>query len=193
MITDSPTTPASKPTATDWLRALAAAKTDYEERLGWPVTIEIGNQRLVLMVGGRMDAITMPARLGRHVLAELGILMLAGPVMAGLGYWTFLTGRCTAHRPNLPAELFPVRVRLAPRGTHVIVPSGRDAQEWVRRPEPGHALPPWSVVIGTTRRVASLASALAADRRPALPAAAGHRRAAGGQGTTEPNPARKER
>jgi hypothetical protein len=166
------TSAGTTPAAPDWLRDLADARTDYEERLGWPVTIEVAHRRLVAAVGERMDAITVPARLGRHVLAELQIAMLAGPVIAGPGeWWTFLTEPATAPRPAVPAELCQAKVRLTPRGAHVVIPPRRDAQEWIKRPEPQRTLPPWSVVIGVTRRVAALTSALAAARRSPLPTA----------------------
>jgi hypothetical protein len=167
------TTAGTTPAAPDWLRDLADARKDYEERLGWPVTIELQHRRLVAAVGERMDAITMPAALGRHVLAELQIAMLAGPVIAGPGkWWTFLTEPATAPRPAVPAELFRAKVRITPRGAHVVIPPRPDALEWIKRPQPQHTLPPWSVVIGATRRFAAhITSAQAADKPSPLPAA----------------------
>jgi hypothetical protein len=120
-----------------------------------------------------MDAITMPAALGRRVLAELQIAMLAGPVISGPGeWWTFITEPATAPRPAVPAELCRAKVHIAPRGAHVVIPPRREALEWIKRPQPQHALPPWSVVIGATRRVAAhMTVALAAARPSPLPAA----------------------
>lgn len=166
------TTAGAPPVAPDWLRDLADARTEYEERLGWPVRIDVAPRRLVAVAGEHMDAIMMPAQLGRHVLAELQIAMLAGPVIAGPAEsWTFLSAPATAPRPSVPAQLRQANVQVTPRGAHVVIPSRREAAEWIKRPQPQRTLPPWSVVIGVTRRVADLTSARAADRRSPLPAA----------------------
>lgn len=96
-LTTTPITPASTP---EWLRDLASAKTRCEEDWGLPVTVDIAHRRLVVRVGAVMDAITMPAALGARVLAQLRVMMLAGPVIAGPGgtCWTFLTQPATAPR-----------------------------------------------------------------------------------------------
>lgn len=138
----------------EWLRELDAARTVYAERLGWSVAIEVQPRRLVAAVGERMDALTMPAELGKLVFAELEIAMCAGPVIAGPGqWWTFLTELATATSPTVPADLAQQKVRLAPRRAHVVLPPRWDSEEWINRPEPQHTLPRWSVVIGRTRQV----------------------------------------
>jgi hypothetical protein len=100
----------------------------------------------------------MPSMLGASVLAELQITMLAGPVTAGPGgaWWTSLTVPATAARPDIPADLHARKVHLTPRGAHVIIPNptaGQGSPQWIAPPRPRHRLPPWSVVIGATRRV----------------------------------------
>ncbi|WP_020663616.1 hypothetical protein [Amycolatopsis benzoatilytica] len=156
----------STPAAPQWLRDLAAARTQYEELLGWPVTIDVTPRRLAVAVGQALDAVTMPATLGASVLAELQISMLAGPVIADPGggtWWTFLTAPAARSRPDLPAELHARKVHLTPRGAHVIVPKhigDGESSQWISPPQPHRDLPPWSVVIGATRRVVDhLASA----------------------------------
>jgi hypothetical protein len=153
------TSPPTTPPAPQWLRDLVAARTHYEELLGWPVTVDVEPPRLVVAVGQVLDAVTMPATLGGSVLAELRITMLAGPVIADPGgaWWTFLAAPAAASRPDIPAELHARRVHLTPRGAHVIIPNltaGDGLPRWIEPPRPHHQLPPWSAVIGETRRVA---------------------------------------
>lgn len=152
------TNPPSTPAAPQWLRDLVTARTHYEELLGWPVTVDIEPRRLALAVGQEVDAVTMPTALGQVVLAELRITMLVGPVIADPGgaWWTFLTAPATASRPDIPAELHARKVRLTPRGAQVIIPNLTNCEassRWITLPLPRHPLPPWSVVIGATRRV----------------------------------------
>lgn len=159
------TSSTAMPAAPQWLRDLVAARTQYEELLGWPVTVDVGPRRLVVAVGRVLDAVTMPATLGRSVLTELQLTMLAGPVIAGPGgaWWTLLTESATVLRPDLPAELHAHKVYLAPSGTHVIIPllvDGEGSSRWIEQPRSRYPLPPWSVVIAATRRVVDhLASA----------------------------------
>jgi hypothetical protein len=152
------TSPTTTPSAPQWLRDLVAARTHYEELLGWPVTVDVQSRRLAMAVGQVLDAITMPATLGASVLAELRITMLSGPVIADLGgaWWTFLTAPATKSRPDIPAELHALKVHPIPRGAHVIIPNPTAVaglSRWIESPLPRRPLPPWSVVIGATRRV----------------------------------------
>lgn len=152
------TSPTTTTAAPQWLRELVAARTHYVELLGWPVRVEVGPRRLAVAVGQVLDAITMPAALGRNVLAELRLTMLAGPVIAGPGgaWWTLLTEPATAPPPELPTDLHAHKVHLTPPGAHVIIPSlteSTGSSRWIEPPQPRHPLPPWSAVIGATRRV----------------------------------------
>lgn len=106
----------------------------------------------------------MPATLGEKVLAELRIMMLAGPVTAGPGddWWTFLSHPATASCLGIPTALRRLRVHPAPQGTPVIIPThvgGADSTRWrwIAPPHSGRPLPPWSAVIGATHRVAAAA------------------------------------
>lgn len=147
--------------APDWLHELVTARIHYEELLGWPVCMEARRRHVRVPVGTALDGITMPATLGEKVLAELTITMLAGPVTAGPGadWWTFLTQPTTAPRPGIPAEVHRLQVRPLPRGAYAILPTQVDhgsdsAWRWIEPPRPCQSLPPWSAVIGATRRVA---------------------------------------
>ncbi|MBB5155939.1 hypothetical protein [Saccharopolyspora phatthalungensis] len=155
------TTPPATSTAPQWLRDLAAARTRYEELVGWPVTVEVQPRRLTVPVGEVLDALTMPAPLGHAVQSELRLMMLAGPVIAGPGHdwWTFLTEPTDASRPEVPAELHRWKLRPTPRGAHVILPALATTEDktpqWIGSPRSHTALPPWHAVIGATRRALS--------------------------------------
>ncbi|MEO6082961.1 MAG: hypothetical protein ABIQ18_07625, partial [Umezawaea sp.] len=59
-----------------WLLDLATARTHYEERFGWPVSISIVERQLAITLGQTLDAITMPTPLATKVHTQLGIAML---------------------------------------------------------------------------------------------------------------------
>lgn len=148
-------TQAGDPEATaapEWLRGLVSARSGYERRFGWPVVIDAEHQRLAVVVGNGLDALIMPATLGQHVLDELRISMLAGPVISDptRRWWTFLT--LPAPRLKISAELPAQKIRLVPRGAPVILPAvtgDASTPQWIVEPCSG---PPWSVVVGATRR-----------------------------------------
>jgi hypothetical protein len=146
--------------APEWLRELAAARTHHEEMFGWPVTIEVGRRVLAAPVGGVLDALTMPATLGAKVLAELQLMMRVGPVLAtpDNAFWTFFTQPVTGPRRDVPAKLRDLQIHPILPGTHVVIPTHTEsdsALRWIKQPQPHRPLPPWSVVIGITRRVAA--------------------------------------
>ena len=140
------------------LRELTRARTEYEERLGWPVRLDVEPRRLVLRTGQIIDAIEVPAALGRPALADLRITLLAGPVVADPtgAYWMFLTE--PADRLHDCSDLELLDVRPVPPGSYVVVPPDLDDPSpwrWIERPRPHHALPPWAAVAGTLRRIGS--------------------------------------
>jgi hypothetical protein len=146
--------------APTWLRELAHGRANYEELLGWPVSVQVGRRVLIATIGQVFDAVTMPAHLGVRVRAELGIAMLSGPVVADPEgrRWTFLTKPLDRLRPNITADLSHDMVDVVPHGEHVVVPTdpqGVAGQlwRWVEPPSPGRALPPAYAVIGVTRRL----------------------------------------
>lgn len=146
--------------APPWLRELVDARTHYEEMFGWPVAIEIEQQVVAAPTGGVLDAVTMPATLGRRVLADLQLMMLEAPVVAAPDdtSWMFLTQPVAEPGRDVPADLRRLQVHRIPAGTHVLIPTRLDSASglrWVTRPQPRRPSPPWSVVIGATRRVAA--------------------------------------
>lgn len=149
------------PTRTNLLRRLAEARSRYDEELGWPVTIDVRAGRLLMLTGPVADVITMPATLGRLVLADLRIAMLAGPVVADPTgqWWMFFTepvrGAQAQLAGELADELFKLDVTHIPTGTYVVVPTNLDGANtwpWVEHPKPGHSMPPWPAVVATARR-----------------------------------------
>ena len=152
-----------------WLRELAHGRATYEELLGWPVSVQVGDRVLIVAIGQTVEAVTMPAGLGAMVRAELDIAMLSGPVLADPEgtRWTFLTKPLDRLRPNTAADLSHLRVAVAPHGSHVTIPtdphtaSGR-RWRWIEEPTPARALPPAYAVIAVTRRLADHSHDLAA-------------------------------
>lgn len=155
--------------APSWLRELAHGRAEYEELLGWPVSVQVGNRVLIIAIGRTVEAVTMPAALGLRVRAELGIAMLSGPVVADPDgvRWTFLTKPIDRLRPNITADLSHLRVDVATHGSHVVIPTGPDISvgkvwRWVERPAPSRTPPPAYAVTAVTRRLAALDHLLAA-------------------------------
>lgn len=152
-----------------WLRELAHGRDTYEELLGWPVSVQVGDRRLTVAIGQTVEAVAMPAVLGARVRAEMGIAMLSGPVAADPDgvRWTFLTKPLDRLRPNITADLSHLRVDVAPPGSHVTIPTdpagwNGKGWRWIERPVPNRALPPAYAVIAVTRRLAEHDQDLAA-------------------------------
>lgn len=159
--THTHTTPEAAETAAriDVLRELAEARAQYEERLGWPVTIDVRPGRLVMMTGPVADAVTMPASLGRLVLADLRIAMFGGPVVADPSgrSWMFFTAPFQDFEltEELAGELSQLDIELMPTSTYVVVPTHLDGANnwpWIERPRSRRDLPPVAAVIATARR-----------------------------------------
>ncbi|MDQ3576906.1 MAG: hypothetical protein M3443_04750 [Actinomycetota bacterium] len=155
------TNPISAPTAQVWLRELAAARTAYEERLGWPVSMEVTARCLTLGAGQIVDALTVPTPLAAQAQTELEVMMLAGPVIASPdgGSWTLLTDLAT-DVPHVPPDLDAAGVHAARRGEWLVLPPDltaalQEGWHWIAPPPGRLPLPPWSVVVGATRRALS--------------------------------------
>lgn len=153
--------PAPIGAAPESLPELAFAQARYQRVFGWPVSLDVEQRRLFVPVGEAFDAVTMPASLAETVRNELRIMMLAGPVIAVPGgqWWTLLTAPATAPRLDLQAALHRLRVHPTPSGAHTIIPTHLNGPcstwRWVQQPQQHHPLPPWSLVISATRRVAA--------------------------------------
>jgi hypothetical protein len=157
----------------DLLRELTRARNHYEERFGWPVTIEVDPGRLVMLAGDRVDAVVMPENLGARVLAKLRMALLAGPVLADTTrqWWMFLT-QPKSGVPKEAGELRCVEVHLVPSGSRVVVPreiGETNGWPWIERPRPLHQLPPWPCVIATTRGTCIQSAGPARIPAPRLP------------------------
>jgi|tagenome__1003787_1003787.scaffolds.fasta_scaffold20972029_3 hypothetical protein len=141
--------------APDWLRDLMTARAHYEERYGWPVTVQIAEHRLAVGLGTALDAITMPAALGAQVQAQLGIAMLAGPVVGHGAEWTFLTQPVAPMSPTFMVNLVTHGVRYAGAGAYTPLPSTPSDQDrqWISEPRSNQMLPSPFAVAATVRRV----------------------------------------
>lgn len=154
------TSPITNLPAPSWLRELAHGRANYEELLGWPVSVQVGDRTLIVATGQTVDAVTMPAALGTLVRRDLGIAMLCGPVVtdpAG-SRWTFLTKPFDALRPTIAADLHHLAVDVVPHGGHVVIPTDPHTctgsrWRWIDEPRPSRPLPPAYAVIAVTRRL----------------------------------------
>jgi hypothetical protein len=146
-----------------WLRDLAAARAHYEELFGWPVAVQVGQRQLAVALGSTLDAITMPAELGAQVHAQLGIAMLAGPVIAHPdgGRWTFLTQAVPGTRGDIADGLAGQDVRHAGVGAYTVIPTdaGNGGWRWVHEPRPHQMLPSAYAVLATARRLCAITAA----------------------------------
>jgi hypothetical protein len=133
-----------KPTpAPGWLRELADARATYQELLGWPVSVQVGERHVVVQVGQVLDAVTMPAVLGACVREQLHGTATSVPTIANSTgtAWTFLVKARRA-----PGELPVPPIQLAPTGSYVVIPSGLgesagSAECWIEAPVPNRPLP----------------------------------------------------
>jgi hypothetical protein len=155
--------------APTWLRELAHGRDTYEELLGWPVSVQVGDRLLAVETGHVVDAVSMPARLGALVRGQLGIAMLSGPVLAQPDgdRWTFFTKPLDCLRPNITTDLSHLDVAVAPHGSHVVLPAEPDTStgrlwRWIDQPTPARALPPAYAVIAVIRRLTDHGHSLAA-------------------------------
>lgn len=110
------TTPRPAP---GWLRELVDARASYQERLGWPVSVQVGQRNLVVATGGVLAAVAMPAALGSRVRAQLGIAILSAPIVANADgtRWTFLAKPDRPVRDSVAEDLSAAQVRVVPTGS----------------------------------------------------------------------------
>lgn len=154
------TSPITNLPAPPWLRELAHGRANYEELLGWPVSVQVGDRTLIVATGQTVDAVTMPAGLGMLVRRDLGIAMLCGPVVADPAgtRWTFLTKPFDALRSSITDDLSHLHVDVVPHGGHVVIPTDPHTctgslWRWIDEPRPTRPLPPAYAVIAVTRRI----------------------------------------
>ncbi len=131
----------------------------YQTEHGLNAVVDPARHRIVLLVAGIIGAVTMPAGLGRQVLAGLRVRMLAGPVIdrPTTARWTFITGPGHELGQTASAELLRLRVSVALVGDELALPSAEDDELGLLRwenPPSRNDFPPQSAVIATTRAIA---------------------------------------
>ncbi|MBA8923687.1 hypothetical protein BC739_000884 [Kutzneria viridogrisea] len=121
------------------------------------MAVQVAERQLAVTLGQVVDAITMPAELAARVHAQLGIAMLAGPVIAHPDgrFWTFLTQTLSTPRNDLMNDLAEQDVRHAAAGRYAVIPTElTDAGwRWIAEPRPNQMLPSAYAVVATARRV----------------------------------------
>lgn len=124
----------------------------YNAYLRSPVTIDHKTQRIVVIAGDGLDAITMPEEVGRAVWTALATTLVAGPTIVGPGphRWTILTQRAARGNLACSRQLHLARVNVIPRGAPIVLPTPGDTTQtwsWVEPPRPSLRLPTWSAVM----------------------------------------------
>lgn len=134
---------------------LATEANFFSDRMGWPVSIDVKRQRLVVHTGDVLDAFRIPQTLAERVALDLSSNLMAGPVIRDEHdcWWTFITEPCRRQNVELPHELREARVHAVPPGGQVVIPPVAVPMSWWQQPQPGRLLPPWSAVVGIARRV----------------------------------------
>lgn len=145
------------------VESLRRTCASYSEHLQRTVVVDEPSTRIVAIAGDDLDAITMPAALGRHVWTVLAAEMAAGPTIAGPGpsRWTFLTERTHKTRLTCSRSLHNSGVTLVPSGSQIILPSWQDTTAtyvWIEAPRPALPMPAWSRVMSTASRIVAAQS-----------------------------------
>ncbi|WP_410575653.1 hypothetical protein [Amycolatopsis sp. cmx-4-61] len=118
----------------------------------------VDGDRIVLQLGGVFGAVTMPAGLGRKVVASLRVRAMPAPALAHPGgqRWTLLSGPGTVTLEDL-AALVPLGVSVVGETAVVVLPSPETEAlglwHWVQQPTPAD-LPPQAALLTTTRAMA---------------------------------------
>ncbi len=134
---------------------LATEAKFFSERMGWPVSIDAANKRLVARIGEVLDAFRIPRKTAVRVAPALAASLMVGPVSRDHGdrWWTFITEPCRRSERELPQELRAARVYAVPSGGQLVVPPVATLASWWQQPQPGQPLPPWAAVVATARQV----------------------------------------
>ena len=134
---------------------LTTDATFFSEHLGWPVTVDVDHERLVVATGGALDAFRIPRTLAEHVASELSTSLMSGPVSKDDSdrWWTFITAACQRPSRELPHELRSAGIYAVPVGGELVIPPISKHTSWRHKPRPDQALPPYSTVIAVARQV----------------------------------------
>lgn len=149
-------TPTSAATRSDFDEPnLATEANFFSEHMGWPVSIDVTHQRLVVHTGDVLDALVLPRSLAEPVALDLSSGLMAGPVSRDNRdrWWTFITEPCQRKNVELPQDLRATRVHAIPPGGELVIPPTAETTSWWQQPQPGRLLPPWSAVVAIARRV----------------------------------------
>ncbi|MGW4350689.1 hypothetical protein ACWELJ_01225 [Nocardia sp. NPDC004582] len=127
----------------------------YRREFHLPASIDPTSRHILLEIGSRYGAVTMPADLGEHVRRQLTQADLAGPVVhhPRARRWTFITGpaRPETLSTAVTAALFRRYATVACPGAQVVLPSAEDERTgyrtWIRSPETTDTVPPLESVI----------------------------------------------
>lgn len=127
----------------------------YRREFHLPASIDPTSRHILLEIGTRYGAITMPADLGERVQQQLAQADLAGPVVhhPRARRWTFITGpaRPESLTKSVAAALFRLYATVACPGAQVVLPSADDERTgyrtWVRSPDASDSVPPLESVI----------------------------------------------
>ncbi len=128
----------------------------YRRESHLPASVDPASHHILLEVGARYGAITMPEDLGERVRQQLNRAGVTGPIVhhPRAHRWTFITG------PGSPstavaAELFRLYTTVACAGSPVVLPSADDERTgyrvWVEPPGEADAVPPLDTVIEAAR------------------------------------------
>ncbi|MEV6769073.1 hypothetical protein AB0N05_10660 [Nocardia sp. NPDC051030] len=127
----------------------------YRREFHLPASIDPTSRHILLEIGSRYGAITMPADLGERVQQRLAQADLAGPIVhhPRARRWTFITGpiRPEALSKSVSAALFRLYATVACTGAQVVLPSADDERTgyrtWIQPPETVTAVPPLESVV----------------------------------------------
>ncbi|MGV9661585.1 hypothetical protein ACWDUL_15630 [Nocardia niigatensis] len=127
----------------------------YRREFHLPASIDPTSRHILLEIGTRYGAITMPADLGECVQQRLTQADLAGPVVhhPRARRWTFITGpaRPESLTKSVAAALFRLYATVACPGAQVVLPSADDERTgyrtWVHSPENIDTVPPLESVV----------------------------------------------
>ncbi|WP_282785565.1 MULTISPECIES: hypothetical protein [unclassified Nocardia] len=134
---------------------LEARCVRYRREFHLPSSIDPTSRHILLEIGNRYGAVTMPAELGERVQRRLEQAELAGPVVhhPRARRWTFITGpaRPESITPAVSATLFRMYATVACAGAQVVLPSADDERTgyrtWVRAPGTARTVPPLESVL----------------------------------------------
>lgn len=127
----------------------------YRREFHLPASIDPTSRHILLEIGSRYGAITMPAELGERVQQRLTAAALAGPVVhhPRARRWTFITGpvRSDGLATSVSAALFRLYATVACAGAQVVLPSADDERTgyrtWIQAPESVTVVPPMESVV----------------------------------------------